>query len=53
MRNSGETPRKLDLIPKFLGEPHIVDKFQAVDINTEEDFKIAEYVGKVVYGLQI
>ena len=30
---------------------HIVDKFQAVDINTEEDFKIAEYVGKVIYGL--
>ena len=21
MRNSGETPRKLDLTPKFLGEP--------------------------------
>ena len=30
---------------------HIVDKFEAVDINTEEDLKIAEYVGKVVYGL--
>ena len=24
MRNSGETPRKLDLIPKFLGEPILV-----------------------------
>ena len=21
MRNSGETPRNLDLVPKFLGEP--------------------------------
>lgn len=29
----------------------IVDKFQAVDINTEEDLKIAEYIGKVIYGL--
>lgn len=29
---------------------HIVDKFQAVDINTEEDLKIAEYIGKVIYG---
>lgn len=30
---------------------HLVDKFEAVDINTEEDLKIAEYVGKVIYGL--
>lgn len=30
---------------------HVVDKFQAVDINTEEDLKIAEYIGKVIYGL--
>ncbi|MBO5248792.1 MAG: hypothetical protein J6B54_05875 [Clostridia bacterium] len=30
---------------------HIVDKFEAVDINTEEDLKIAEHVGKVIYGL--
>lgn len=30
---------------------HIVDKFEAVDINTEEDMKIAEYVGKVIYNL--
>ena len=30
---------------------YIVDKFQAVDINTEEDLKIAEYIGKVIYGL--
>ena len=30
---------------------HIVSKFEAVDINTEEDWKIAEYVGKVVFGL--
>lgn len=29
---------------------HIVSKFEAVDINTEEDFRIAEYVGKVIYG---
>lgn len=30
---------------------YIVSKFEAVDINTEEDFQVAEYVGKVVYGL--
>ena len=30
---------------------HVVDKFEAVDINTEEDMKIAEYIGKVIYGL--
>ena len=28
-----------------------VSKFEAVDINTEEDFRIAEYVGKVIFGL--
>ncbi|MGI5058564.1 cytidylyltransferase domain-containing protein [Treponema pectinovorum] len=26
---------------------HLVDKFEAVDINTEDDLKIAEYIGKV------
>lgn len=30
---------------------HIVSKFEAVDINTMEDFQLAEYVGKVIYGL--
>ena len=30
---------------------HIVSKFEAVDINTEEDWKIAEYVGKAIFGL--
>lgn len=30
---------------------HAVSKFEAVDINTEEDFKIAEYVGKVIFNL--
>lgn len=30
---------------------HAVSKFEAVDINTEEDLKIAEYVGKVIYHL--
>ncbi len=30
---------------------HIVSKFEAVDINTEEDLKVAEYVGKVIYHL--
>ena len=30
---------------------HIVSKFEAVDINTEEDWKVAEFVGKVIYGL--
>ena len=29
---------------------HLVDKFESVDINTEEDFKVAEYIGKVIYG---
>lgn len=28
---------------------HYVNKFEAVDINTEIDFKVAEYVGKVIY----
>lgn len=30
---------------------HSVSKYEAVDINTEEDFRIAEFVGKVVFGL--
>ena len=30
---------------------HIVDKFEAVDINTEEDLKIAEYIGNGHWGL--
>lgn len=30
---------------------HFVSKFEAVDINTEEDFKVAEYIGKVIYHL--
>lgn len=28
---------------------HTVSKFEAVDINTEEDLKVAEYIGKVIY----
>lgn len=30
---------------------HVVDKFEAVDINTEDDFRVAEYIGKAIYGL--
>lgn len=30
---------------------HIVSKFEAVDINTEEDLKIAEYIGKMYWGI--
>ena len=30
---------------------YIVNKFEAVDINTEDDLKIAEYIGKVYWGL--
>lgn len=30
---------------------HFVSKFEAVDINTEEDFKVAEYVGHVIFNL--
>lgn len=30
---------------------HIVDKFEAVDINTEADWVVAEYVGKMIYKL--
>lgn len=30
---------------------HFVSKFEAVDINTEEDFKIAEFIGKMIYNL--
>lgn len=35
-------------------KPYIcmVDKFEAVDINTETDFKMAEYVGRVYWGIQ-
>lgn len=28
----------------------IVNKFEAVDINTEEDFKLAEYIGINYWG---
>lgn len=33
-------------------KPYIypVSKFEAVDINTEEDLKVAEYVGKVIFN---
>lgn len=33
-------------------KPYIcgISKFEAVDINTEEDLKVAEYIGKVIYG---
>ena len=30
---------------------HYVSKFEAVDINTEEDLKIAEYIGKQYWNL--
>lgn len=30
---------------------HIVSKFEAVDINTEEDLAVAEFVGKAIYHL--
>lgn len=30
---------------------HFVNKFEAVDINTEDDLKMAEFVGKVMFGL--
>lgn len=30
---------------------HIVNKFEAVDINTEEDLAVAEFVGKAIYNL--
>ena len=29
---------------------HVVSKFEAVDINTLEDFELAEYIGQVIYG---
>ena len=28
----------------------LVNKFEAVDINTEDDLKLAEYVGKTYWG---
>ena len=31
---------------------HIVNKFEAVDINTEEDLKVAKYIGTVIYGYE-
>lgn len=30
---------------------HVVNKYEAVDINTEDDLKIAEYIGKEIFGL--
>ena len=30
---------------------HIVSKFEAVDINTQEDFRLAEHVGKIIWNL--
>lgn len=30
---------------------HTISKFEAIDINTEEDLRIAEFVGKVIYNL--
>lgn len=30
---------------------HVVNKFEAIDINTEDDFKIAEYIGKEYWKL--
>lgn len=30
---------------------HVVDAYEAVDINTEEDLKVAELIGKAIYGL--
>ena len=30
---------------------HYVNKFEAVDINTEEDFKMAEHIGRVIFNL--
>ena len=29
---------------------HIVNKFEAVDINTEDDLRMAEFVGKSYWG---
>lgn len=31
---------------------HIVSKYEAVDINTEEDFRIAQCVGNEIYGMK-
>ena len=30
---------------------HIVTRLEAIDINTEQDWQIAEYIGKAMYGL--
>lgn len=30
---------------------HYVNKFEAVDINTEDDFKVAEFIGQAIYSL--
>ena len=46
MRNSGETPRKLDLIPKFLGEPGCSIPPQVV---MEKGVNIAHFHGIVIH----
>ena len=30
---------------------HIVNKYEAIDINTEEDLAVAEFIGKAIYHL--
>lgn len=30
---------------------YLVNKFEAVDINTEEDLKVAEYIDRLIYNL--
>ena len=54
MRNSGETPRKLDLIPKFLGEPmmyviRVIKKFNLI-LSSHQKLRIAELIILMVIG---
>ena len=49
MRNSGETPRKLDLIPKFLGEPLEIAGLYG---NSEEYSNLREeQTGNIIVGV--
>ena len=43
MRNSGETPRKLELIPNFLGEPFLIKRGRKEKIYTMIDILNFEF----------
>lgn len=50
----GIKARSLERFHCRIGEnpfAYIINKFEAVDINTENDLRMAEFIGKVIFGL--